>query len=111
MTPANTARAASECIVLSGANQIAYGRLAALKGALKMESVGLKTRGGALRPRLAAELGLKPRDSHDVFIARIVEMMDEALAVRAAEVAEAQAKAHDAAVSDALNEAPSQTQH
>jgi hypothetical protein len=38
---------------------------------LKLEKVGLKSSGGALRPRLAAQLGLKPRDSHDKFIQAI----------------------------------------
>lgn len=46
-------------------------RLLSLRGMLKLEAAGMTTRGGALRPRLAAELGLKPRDSHAAFIAEI----------------------------------------
>ena len=62
-------------------NAISYGRLASLKGMLKLEKVGLKTRGGALRPRIAAEFGLKARDSHDKFIAEIQRRMEEYLAL------------------------------
>lgn len=110
-TNAPTTTPNAECVVLTGKTEIAYGRLAMLKGALRLESVGLKTRGGALRPKVAAELGLKARDPYPVFIARVVALMEEALAARAAQVAEANAKAHDAAVSEALNEAQSSTQH
>lgn len=46
-------------------------RLLSLKGMLKLEKVGLKQRGGALRPRIAAEFGLSPRATHDAFIAAI----------------------------------------
>jgi hypothetical protein len=65
---------------ISTPNGIAFARLASLKGMLKLEKVGLKTRGGALRPRIAAELGLKKSDSHDKFIAEIQSRMDKALA-------------------------------
>ena len=58
---------------------ISYGRLASLKGMLKLEKVGMKTRGGALRPRIAVELGLKPRDSHDKYIEVIQAKMDALL--------------------------------
>ena len=58
---------------------ISYVRLASLKGMLKLEKVGMKTRGGALRPRIAAEFGLKARDSHDKFIAKIEQLMEEAI--------------------------------
>ena len=57
---------------------ISYTRLASLKGMLKLEKIGMKTRGGALRPRIAAELGLKARDSHDTFIAKINEKLNQA---------------------------------
>lgn len=70
----------TQAIVLTTPSAIAYGRLASLKGMLKLEKVGLKTRDGALRPRIAAEFSLKPRDSHDKFIAEIQRRMDEALA-------------------------------
>lgn len=46
-------------------------RLLSLRGMLRLEKAGLKTRGGALRPRIAGELGLKPRDNYDKYIAEI----------------------------------------
>lgn len=46
-------------------------QLCSQKMQLKLEAKGLKSSGGPLRPRLAASLGLKPRDSHDKFIAAI----------------------------------------
>ena len=52
---------------------IAVFRLMSLRGMLRMEKIGMKTRGGALRPRIAGELGLKPRDSYDLFIETINE--------------------------------------
>lgn len=61
-------------------DQIAYFRLASQKAQLKMEKIGLKSSGGPLRPRLAAEHGLKPRDSHDKFIAAIQTKMDAMVA-------------------------------
>jgi hypothetical protein len=64
-------------------NQISYVRLASLKGMVKLESKGLKTRGGAIRPRIATELGLKPRDSFDKFIETIQSKMEEHLAIEA----------------------------
>jgi hypothetical protein len=66
-------------IVLTTPDEIAYGQLAILKGALKLEKVGMKTRGGALRPVWAAKLGLKPRDSYDTFIAEVQKRMDKML--------------------------------
>lgn len=50
-------------------DSISYFRFASLKGALKLEKVGLKTRGGALRPKLAKEFGLSPKAPHADFIA------------------------------------------
>lgn len=51
--------------------EIAAFRLLSLRGMLRMEKVGMKTRGGALRPRIAAEMNLKPRDSYEQYIAAI----------------------------------------
>jgi len=69
-------------------NEIAYFRLASLKGQLKLESKGLKmSTGRALRPQIAAEFGLKPRDSYDKFITVIQGLMDKAIADRAAAIA------------------------
>lgn len=55
----------------------AFFRLLSLRGALKLESKGLHSTGGALRPKLAAEFGLKPRDSHDKFLAAVQTKIDE----------------------------------
>lgn len=48
--------------------QIKAFRLLSLRQQLKLESVGLKSSGGAIRPRIAAEFGLKPRASHATYI-------------------------------------------
>lgn len=58
-----------------GKDSVEYFRLASLRGMLKMEQAGLKTRGGALRPRLSKELGLNPRYSHDLYIAEVERRM------------------------------------
>ena len=58
-------------MIASTSTQIAIVRMASLRGMLRLEKAGMTTSGGALRPRIAAELGLKPRASHDVFIANI----------------------------------------
>lgn len=52
------------------------------KHQLKLEKLGMKFSGGALRPRLAAQHGLKPRDSHDKFIEVIQAKIDAAKAAR-----------------------------
>lgn len=44
-------------------------RWLSVKHQLKLEKLGMKSSGGALRPRLAAELGLRARDSYELFIA------------------------------------------
>ncbi len=48
--------------------EVDFVRLCSLRGMLKLEKVGLKTRGGALRPRIAKEFGLLPRASYDQFL-------------------------------------------
>lgn len=64
---------------------ISHFRLASIRGMLKLEKVGMKTRGGAIRPRIAAELGLRPRDSYDVYLAKIEQMLaDSRAAIQAA---------------------------
>ncbi len=50
-------------------------RWASVKAQLKMEKVGLKSSGGPLRPRLAKELGLKARDSYEMYIAAVEEKL------------------------------------
>jgi hypothetical protein len=54
-----------------------YVRLASLRGMLRMEKVGMKGRMGPIRPKIAAEFGLKPRDSYDVFINTVQKKMEE----------------------------------
>lgn len=51
-------------------------RLASLKGRLKLESAGLRGRGGATRPMLAKELGLSPRDSFGLYFAELQKRID-----------------------------------
>lgn len=67
---------------------IDYFRLASLKGMLKLESTGLKFRGGALRPKLARELGLNKRDPYERFI--------EVIEARMAVLLERRARGEDA---------------
>ena len=65
-----------------------YFRFASVKAQLRMESKGLKSSGGALRPRLAAEFGLKPRDPYEKFIAYCQAKMDAMLEAKAKKMAE-----------------------
>lgn len=60
-------------------------RLISLKGMLRMEKVGMKTRGGSIRPRIAAEFGLKPRAPYDDYIAAVDAKLKEMEPVIAAE--------------------------
>lgn len=71
-----------EATVLSGELEISYARYASLKGALKLEKVGLKSRGGALRPKLAKEFGLSPRAPYDQYINHCICKMNELLAAK-----------------------------
>lgn len=59
--------------------QVEFTRLASIKAQLKLEKLGLKSRGGALRPRLAKEFGLSPRAKHDDYIAYCQSRMEELL--------------------------------
>lgn len=54
---------------------IEYYRLASVKYQLKMEALGMRSSGGALRPRLAVEFGLKARDSREAYIEVCKEKM------------------------------------
>lgn len=58
-----------EPVVLDTPEGISFFRFASLKQQFKLEKLGLRHSRGALRPRLAAEFGLKARDSHDKYIA------------------------------------------
>lgn len=72
--------------MLAGNTQVSYARFASLKGQLKLEKVGMKSSGGALRPRLANEFGLSPRDSHDEYINYCIAQMEDLLEQRREEL-------------------------
>ena len=55
-------------------------RLLSLKYQLKLESVGLKSSGGAIRPRIAKEFGLSPRAPHSAYIEKIEQEIKNAQA-------------------------------
>ncbi len=74
-------------ILISGETGIAYARMAAIKGRLKLESVGLKFRGPSTRGMLAAEFSLKPRDSFEKYISNCEAEMARLLKLREDEVA------------------------
>lgn len=75
----------NETQVFTGSG-IDYFRLSSLKYQLRLESRGMKSSGGAIRPRIAVEFSLKPRDSYDKYIAAVQAKMNEALKAKAAEV-------------------------
>jgi hypothetical protein len=52
-------------------------RLASLIAQLKLEKVGMTSRGGALRPRICKEFGLSRVAKHDVYIEVIKQKKDE----------------------------------
>lgn len=52
-------------------------RLLSLKHQLSLESLGMKSSGGPIRPRICKEFGLKARDSHKAFIAVIQAKIEE----------------------------------
>ena len=56
-----------------------YYRLAQIKGALTLESKGMKGRQGPLRPKLAEEFGLKPRAPFEDYINTAKAKMEEIL--------------------------------
>jgi len=57
-------------------------RLLSLRYQLRLESKGLRSSGGAIRPRIAKEFGLSPRASHDTYIDAINKLLEEHLAPR-----------------------------
>lgn len=73
--------------VINTPEGIEYAGYATLKQQLKMEKIGLShsaMRGKKLRPMWAAKLGLKQRDSYEVFIAEVQKRMDAILAAKQA---------------------------
>lgn len=60
---------------------IAHFRLCSLKGHVRLESYGMKNSSGrAIRPILAKELGLKPLDGYDMYIAALDAKIEASLA-------------------------------
>lgn len=58
-------------IIVTGAADIARVQLCAVRGALKLEAQGMKSRGGSIRKGWAVRLGLKPGAKHTEVIAEI----------------------------------------
>lgn len=58
-----------------------YMRLASLRGMLRLEMQGMKSRLGPLRPKIAAEFGLKPRAPFRDFIVAVQTKMNELLPI------------------------------
>lgn len=52
-------------------------RLLSLRYQLKLEKQGLRSSGGAIRPRIAKEFELSPKASHDEFIAAVQAKIDQ----------------------------------
>lgn len=63
--------------VITGNVGIQKFRLISLKGQLRLEKLGLKSSGGAIRPRIAKVFGLAPRASHQAYIDAIQVKLDE----------------------------------
>lgn len=62
------AQKAQKATVFNGPEQVKHFRLLVIKSRLKLEKAGAKHSQGTLRPRIAAEFGLKPQDSYERFI-------------------------------------------
>lgn len=70
----------SEPIILNTPEAISYARLASMKGAVKLESVGMKMRRGVNVTAMARkEFGLKARAPHKEVIAAIEAKMADLL--------------------------------
>ena len=63
-------QSAHGAIMVTG-DDIAIFQLLAVKGALRLESLGMKSRGGSIRKGWALHLGLKPSAKHAEVIAEI----------------------------------------
>ena len=67
---------------ISDAKGIEYFRLSSLKGAVKLESLGMKRRGTSATSIARKELGMKARAKHQEVIAAIQHKMDALLVER-----------------------------
>lgn len=80
----------NRAVILDTPDGISYARLASCKGAVRLESKGMKmSRGVNVTKMMRQELGLKARAPHEEVIAEIQKRMDALLAKRQAEVAAA----------------------
>lgn len=52
-------------------------RLISLKYQLQLEAQGMRSSGGAIRPRIAKEFGLSPRATHEEFITKVEAKIEE----------------------------------
>lgn len=57
--------------VIDTPDAIAAFRLLSLRGQLRLEKIGMRSSGGALRPRLSREFSLSSRAPYDDYIAAI----------------------------------------
>ena len=62
----------NEATILTTPNEIRYYQLAAVKGMIRMEAQGFKSRGGSVRKKWAIHLGLKSSASHEA-VCRVLE--------------------------------------
>lgn len=66
-------------MILTTPDQIEYFRLASMKQRVKLESIGLKSRGISIRKHMAQELGLKSSASYEVVIGEIDKKLSKML--------------------------------
>jgi len=67
---------------LEMAEHVRYMRLCSIKSQLRLESIGLKSSGGALRPRLAKEFGLSRFMVYELWINHFQQLIDQAVAMK-----------------------------
>lgn len=77
---ANTHKPTMNAIVADTPERIALFRLITLKGAVKLESIGMKRRGTSATQIARKELGLKARATHAEVIAALQSRIDAAVA-------------------------------
>ncbi len=59
--------------IITGRERIRCVQITAQIGALKLEALGMKSRGGSLRSRIGVSMGLGTRVKHAVLISRLEE--------------------------------------
>lgn len=69
------AKPLSQKVYVKAENQMEYYMLANAKAHLRLQKVGMKSRAGAIRPKLANYLGLSPRDSYDKYLEAVEKKM------------------------------------